>query len=207
MDEAQRAARFHFPADQRRYTVGRGVLRLLLGRYLTSDPQTLRFAYNAYGKPHLVAPGDESSLQFNLSHSGELALYAFARHCQVGIDIERIRPDIDWAALVAQVFSRQEQLAFATLPMDERVAAFFRGWTRKEAFIKAHGKGLALPLTQFDVTLAPDEAARLLATHYEPQDVHNWSLCTVTCPAGYAAALAMGDQPRLLVYGLCDLSL
>ena len=205
-DEVQRAARFHFSADQRRYIVGRGVLRMLLGRYLASDPQTLRFDYNAYGKPQLASPIDEASLQFNLSHSGAMALYAFARHCQLGIDLEQIRPDIEWATLTSQVFSRQEQQAFAALPLEERVAAFFRGWTRKEAFIKAHGKGLSLPLDQFDITLTSAEPARLLATHYDPQDVHNWSLCSVTCPVGYAAALATSGQPRPLVYGLCDLA-
>ncbi len=206
-DESQRAARFHFPADRRRYIVGRGVLRSLLGHYLSCAPQTLRFDYNAYGKPQLAAAPGEPTLQFNLSHSGEVALYALAPSGRLGIDIECIRPDIEWAALVPQVFSRQEQHAFAALPMHERVAAFFRGWTRKEAYIKAHGKGLSLPLAQFDVTIAPDEPAQLLATRdVVPDDAHTWVLCDVACPAGYAAALAVDSPQCQLIYGLCDLS-
>lgn len=193
-DEAQRAARFHFPADQRRFTVGRGLLRLLLGRYLDAQPTQLCFAYNAYGKPQLAVVGEEPALHFNLSHSGEIALYAFARHYHLGIDVEQMRANLEWDALAQHVFSPYEQATLARLPASEQLPAFFRGWTRKEAFIKARGMGLSLPLDQFDVTLTPDEPAQLLATRDDPQEVTRWTLSDLPCPAGYAAALAVGGH-------------
>lgn len=193
-DETQRAARFHFVADQRRYLVGRGLLRLLLGHYLAAEPATLAFAYNAYGKPYIAATTDTPSVQFNLSHSGDIVFYAVARHYHLGVDVERIRPEMDWAALAQHVFSPVEQRTLATLLPAEQVPAFFRGWTRKEAFIKARGMGLSLPLDQFDVTLAPDKPAQLLATRDDPHDAARWTLRDMPCPTGYAAALAVAGH-------------
>ncbi|MEZ4735009.1 MAG: 4'-phosphopantetheinyl transferase superfamily protein [Caldilineaceae bacterium] len=193
-EEAQRAARFHFPADQRRFTIGRGLLRLLLGRYLEAQPAQLHFAYNAYGKPQLAVVGAVPPLHFNLSHSGEIALYAFTRHYHLGIDVEQMRANLEWDALAQHVFSPHEQATLARLPVAEQLPAFFRCWTRKEAFIKARGMGLSLPLDQFDVTLAPDDPAQLLATRDDPQEATRWTLSDLPCPAGYAAALAVGGH-------------
>jgi len=194
VDEGQRAARFYFAADQRRFTVGRGMLRLLLGHYLHTKPAHLRFAYNAYGKPQVAATDAEPPLHFNLSHSGEIALYAIARDLPLGVDVEQIRPTLEWDALARHVFSAHEQATLARLPASEQLPAFFRGWVRKEAFIKARGMGLSLALDQFDVTLAPDEPAQLLATRDEPLEAARWALCDLPCPSGYAAALAVGGH-------------
>lgn len=191
VDETQRAARFHFAADQRRYLVGRGLLRLLLGHYLAVEPAALAFAYNAYGKPYVATTMGAPAVQFNLSHSGEMVFYAIARNYPLGVDVERVRPEMDWAALAQHVFSPVEQRTLATLPAPEQLPAFFRGWTRKEAFIKARGVGLSLPLDQFDVTLAPDVPAQVLATRDDPHDAARWTLRDLPCPVGYAAALAV----------------
>lgn len=193
-DERQRAARFHFPADQRRYIVGRGTLRLLLGHYLQTPPAQLTFTYNAYGKPELATGPGAPLLPFNLSHSGEFALYAITRQRGVGIDIEFMRPDIVYQELARYVFSPYEQAILAALPVTEQLAAFYRGWTRKEAFIKARGMGLSLPLEQFDVTLQADVPPRLLATRDDPQEAGRWGLCDLPCPPGYAAALVVAGQ-------------
>lgn len=193
-DEAQRAARFHFAADQRRYIVGRGVLRLLLGKYLAIKPEQLRFTYNAYGKPELATTAHALPLHFNLSHSGEIALYAIAAQRVLGIDIERIRPELDWRALATHVFSPYEQATLTQLAPPEQLPAFFRCWTRKEAFIKARGMGLSLALEQFDVTLRPDEPPHLLATRDDPQEAGRWTLCDLPCPTSYAAALVVAGH-------------
>lgn len=193
-EERQRAARFHFPADQRRYVVGRGTLRTLLGHYLQTPPAHLTFTYNAYGKPQLAGTAESLPLQFNLSHSGEHALYAITQHRIVGIDIEWMRTNLEYLDLARHVFSPYEQAVLAALPAPEQLAAFYRGWTRKEAFIKARGLGLSLPLDQFDVTLQGDVPPQLLATRDDPAEAERWRLCDLPCPAGYAAALVVAGQ-------------
>ena len=193
-EERQRAARFYFPADQRRYTVGRGILRLLLGYYLQTAPTQIHFVYNPYGKPELALSNEAPPLHFNLSHSGEMALYAFALQRPLGIDIERAKPDLAWRDLARHVFSAYEQQVLETLPTAEQLPAFYRGWTRKEAYIKARGMGLSLALDQFDVTIQADQPARLLATRDEPQEATRWTLCDLPCPTGYAAALAVAGH-------------
>lgn len=193
-DEKQRAARFYFPADQRRYTVGRGVLRLLLGNYLQVAPPEVTFVYNPYGKPELALVNGAPPLHFNLSHSGEMALYAFARQRPLGIDIERMKPDLAWRDLARHVFSPYEQQVLETIPATEQLSAFYRGWTRKEAYIKARGMGLSLALDQFDVTMQANVPAQLLATRDHPQEAARWTLCDLPCPADYAAALAVAGH-------------
>lgn len=193
-EERQRAARFHFPADQRRYIVGRGTLRVLLGHYLQTPPAQLTFAYNAYGKPEVAGTAERLPLHFNLSHSGEHALYAIAQQRVVGIDIEWMRTNIEYLDLARHVFSPYEQAILTALPRTEQLAAFYRGWTRKEAFIKARGMGLSLPLDQFDVTLQADVPPQLLATRDDPAEAGRWRLCDLPCPAGYAAALVVAGQ-------------
>jgi len=189
--ERQRAARFYFPADQRRYTVGRGVLRLLLGYYLQVAPTQINFVYNPYGKPELASVNGVAPLHFNLSHSGERALYAFALQRPLGIDIEWMKPDLAWRDLARHVFSAYEQQVLARLSAAEQLPAFYRGWTRKEAYIKARGMGLSLALDQFDVTMQADQPARILATRDDAHEAARWTLCDLPCPTGYAAALAV----------------
>lgn len=194
-DEQSRADRFRFPKDQRHFTIARGVLRLLLGRYLEKDPEELDFAYNRYGKPTLRQELNPAQLQFNLSHSGERVLYAFALRRELGIDIEWINRHIgEMDQIARRFFSPHENRALFALPEEQRQTGFFNCWTRKEAYIKARGKGLHLPLDEFDVTLTPGEPARLLATRDDPSHASRWVMQTLTPGQDYAAALAVeGD--------------
>jgi len=186
-----RARRFHFQRDSERFIVTRGLLRCILGRYLGIEPGRLRFVYNSYGKPALATASDEGALCFNLSHSGGLALYAVARGRQVGIDLERIRAVPEIEQIAQRFFSSREYAAFRSLAAGLRQEAFYSCWTRKEAYIKARGQGLSLPLDQFDVSLVPGEPARLLDVRGDSQDGHHWLLRELEPGPGYVAALAV----------------
>src|SRR6185503_16840317 len=168
-DERARAGRFHFEKDRHHYIAGRGSLRAILGRYLDLEPDQVRFSYNAFGKPGLDPGAHQSSLHFNLAHSHGLALFAFNRNRQVGIDVEWIRPDFATHEIALRFFSPPEVSALCSLPSSLQPTAFFNCWTRKEAFIKARGLGLSLPLDRFVVTLAPDAAPALLSAQGDPQ--------------------------------------
>lgn len=192
--ELERAARFYFDRDRQRFIVGRGLLRLILGRYLETAPERLRFVYNQHGKPALDAPFDRSELLFNLSHAEGLALYAVTRRRAIGVDLERVRDDFACEKLAQRFFSPQEAAALAALPAAAKARAFFDGWTRKEAYIKAQGRGLSMPLDSFDVSLAPGRPAQLLATRQDPQEAAQWTLCALSPGEGYAGALAVQGQ-------------
>jgi 4'-phosphopantetheinyl transferase len=187
--EIERARRFYFEKDRRHWIVAHAVLRTLLGRYLRVEPRTLVFATNEYGKPSIASPLAERRLHFNLSHSGDLALYAFAYDKELGIDVERMRVGIDYMDLATRYFSVYERTALRALPADRQEEAFFLCWSRKEAYIKARGKGVSLPLDQFDVSLAPDEPAILLGSREEPQATERWSLHALFPGERYAGAL------------------
>lgn len=183
--ETRRADRFAFEHDRRRFAVGRGLLRTILGSYLGRDPASLRFEANAHGKPDLV-PEQGGGLRFNVSHSGGWILIAVARGRDVGVDIEQVRPDFGCAAIADRFFAPGEVAALHSTPADEQVLAFFHGWARKEAYIKARGKGLALPLDRFEVALGP--AAALRATHDDPAEAARWSLVELATEPGFVAA-------------------
>ncbi|HEV2150490.1 MAG TPA: 4'-phosphopantetheinyl transferase superfamily protein [Longimicrobiaceae bacterium] len=193
-DERARAGRFHFERDRRRFTVARGVLRSMLGRYLGLDPRRVEFRYESHGKPALAGEPAAGGLRFNVSHSGEMALYAVAAGRELGVDVEEVRPMEDGLQIAERFFSAAEVAAFRALPAEIRDDAFFNCWTRKEAFIKAVGEGLSFPLHVFDVTLAPGEPARLLASR-DPNQAERWSLRGLPDPApGYRAAVVVeGD--------------
>jgi 4'-phosphopantetheinyl transferase len=189
-DERERAERFHFERLRWRFVVGRGVLRIILAGYLGTAPAGVRIAYGLRGKPRL-ADGHGDALRFNLAHSGGLALYAVTRGRELGVDLEEVRPLEDAEAIAARYFSAGEAAALGALPHADRLAGFFRCWTRKEAYVKARGEGLAIPLHQFDVSVAPDEPARLLGSRREPGDADRWSLVGLSPAPGYAGALAI----------------
>jgi 4'-phosphopantetheinyl transferase len=190
-DERQRAARFYFPRDRRRFTVARGVLRDILGRYLKLPPSALGFGYSAYGKPSLAIGADADLLRFNLSHSHEMALFAITWGREIGVDIEYLQREIACEEIAERFFSPQERASLRALPAAVKQRAFFNCWTRKEAYIKAHGEGLSLPLDQFDVSLVPGEPAALLATRSDPWEALRWSLQALTMDPDYVAALAV----------------
>ena len=182
--ELERAGRFHFDKDRRHFIVARGFLRSVVARYLGSQPEALRFEYGAYGKPAL---GTEHTLRFNLSHSNEVALLAVSLDAEIGVDVEHIRADFASEDIARRYFSRAEVEVFNALPPEERVAAFFRCWTRKEAYIKAIGKGFSQALSAFDVTLAPGMAPALLRA--EDDDASRWWMSDIEVGEGYAGAL------------------
>ncbi|HJT27362.1 MAG TPA: 4'-phosphopantetheinyl transferase superfamily protein [Pyrinomonadaceae bacterium] len=185
-DELNRASRFHFEKHQRHFIVARGFLRSVVARYLETRPEALQFSYGAYGKPGLAS---EHVLRFNLSHSHEVALLAVALDAELGVDVEHIRADFASEEIARRFFSRAEVEVFNALPKEEQVEAFFRCWTRKEAYIKAIGKGLSQALDAFDVTLAPDVQPALLRV--EGDDASRWLLRNVDVGEGYAGALAV----------------
>jgi 4'-phosphopantetheinyl transferase len=187
-DERVRADRFHLARDRGRFIVGRGALRTLLGRYLGTEPARLGFRYGPQGKPAL---SEGASLQFNLTHSQGLALLAVAEGREVGIDLEQVRPMADAERIISRFFSPRECADFLALPEPERLPAFFRGWTRKEAYIKARGLGFSMPLDQFDVTLAPDAPPQLLRVEGTPRETERWSFCDLAPGPGFLAAMAV----------------
>jgi 4'-phosphopantetheinyl transferase len=136
---------------------------------------------------------DGSSLRFNASHSADLALFAFTRNRNIGVDLERIRSDLALREIAGRFFSEAEIVALRALPAEAQIAAFFACWTRKEALIKAHGSGLSLPLHKFAVSL--DTPARLLQTDFDPNALSQWTLHELDADDGFAAALAIEGKP------------
>lgn len=195
-DEAARAARFHFERHRRRFAVGRGALRTLLGRYLGIDPRAVAFAYGEKGKPALATPpGETPPLRFNLSNSDELALVAFSRDAELGADLERLRPMPDGLDIAERFFSAPERRVLAAQPPAERDLAFFRCWTRKEAYLKAVGEGITVRLDAFDVTLAAGEPPRMLSIDGDPARAAAWALVHVEPAPEYLGALCLPARP------------
>ena len=193
-DEHARAGRFLYEEDRRQYTVARGVLRSILARYLEVEPAAIEFRYGAHGKPSLAESPGGRDVRFNLSHSYGWALHAFAVGREVGVDVERIRPETDIMGVARHSFSPVEVETLASLPEGQRREAFFNCWTRKEAFIKAHGEGIALGLSRFDVTLRPGEPAALLRFEGDPAEAARWSMGALDAGEGYKAALAVEGE-------------
>jgi 4'-phosphopantetheinyl transferase len=189
-DEQERAARFLFQKDRERFIAARGLLRAILSRYLNLRPDDLYFGYGAHGKPFLArAPcGD---VRFNVSHSHGLALFAFARERDLGIDVEQMRLEVAGQRIAERFFSACEVAALRGLPAEQHTEAFFNCWTRKEAYMKARGEGLSLPLDQFDVSLAPGQPPALLRTAMTASETSRWSMIELAPAAGYKAALVV----------------
>ncbi len=193
-DEQAKAQRFRFEREQRRFVVGRGLLRNILSLYLNFPPEKLQFKYGKQGKPALNTDEFQPTLSFNLAHSGELALYAVTADLEIGIDLEQIRPIPAVQQLAEQFFSPLERAELAALPSTQKLAAFFSGWTRKEAYLKARGDGLTYPLDQFSVSMASEKPARLLNGKEGPQELSRWSLRTLAPAPGYVGALAVAGH-------------
>jgi 4'-phosphopantetheinyl transferase len=190
-DELLRASRFYFERDRRHFMVARGVLRMILSFYLKLPPAQIPFAYGPQGKPTLAAACGNDRLRFNVSHSRELALYAVACGRELGVDIEFMRPLDDAESIARHFFSAREQAELRGLPAHLKHEGFFNCWTRKEAYIKAIGKGLSQALDAFDVSLTPGTPAQLFSVLSKPDEVRRWSFEALQPPAGYAAALAV----------------
>jgi 4'-phosphopantetheinyl transferase len=203
LDDGERAQadRFRFDVHRRRFTIGRAYQRLILGAYLLREPTTIRYTYSPNGKPYIAEQPLLSSVSFNFSNSSDLALLAIVRKQEIGIDIERIDEIADLERLASHFFSRREADKLLTLPHELQLAAFFRCWTRKEAYLKAVGHGLSMPLDSFDVSLTPDEGVRILAIRGDVDRAKAWSLFHLDPAQGYIGAVAIeGDCWQLSVF-------
>ena len=172
-DEIARADRFVTGTLRSHFAVGRGLTRVILASYTGVAPAEIAFAYGPQGKPSLAHP--ESRLRFNISHSHGVALFAVTIDRDVGVDVERVRPDISFEAIAEDFFSPEERDVLRAVPGPDKARAFFDCWTRKEAFIKARGEGLSFPLDAFDVSVHPDPP-RLVATRPDRDEASRWSL-------------------------------
>jgi|SRR5579864_4829231 len=188
IEEQERANRFRVERPRSEFVLTRGTLRSLLAQYLGGTPQAVRFRYAGHGKPALEG---ESGLSFNVSHTNGLALMAFVKQRAIGVDVENVGRKIEAERLAERFFSEHERQAMRRLEGDELRAAFFRCWTRKEAYIKATGDGLSLPLHQFDVSLAEGDRNALLATRPDAAESERWAICDIPVTAAYAAAVAV----------------
>jgi 4'-phosphopantetheinyl transferase len=178
-DELLRAANFKVEDGRRRFVGTRAALRTLLGRYLDKDPAAFRFAAGPQGKPRLDPP---SLLQFNVSHSGEVAMIAVTRERDVGVDVEQIKPRTHLDGVARRVFTAREREAIDGDP------AFYRHWVAKEAFVKATGRGIA-SVKSFEVLLDAPGGARLVHVGGDPEEAARWTLAPLDAPPGYAAAV------------------
>ncbi|MEP7209273.1 MAG: 4'-phosphopantetheinyl transferase superfamily protein [Alphaproteobacteria bacterium] len=199
-DEHERASRFHFDRDRRRFIVARGLLRQLLGRYLGAPGDALRFEIGPFGKPSIAAGAQEAKLEFSLSHSGDWALAGITRGRGLGVDLEEVRAMTDHSELARSNFAPAEAEALLMLPEDQQIDGFFACWTRKEAYVKALGLGLSLDLASFVVSVEPTEIVEIVPASQDAGAHHMWGMRPL---AGFWAAVAIEtsnasmDFPRM----------
>lgn len=195
-DELARADRFKFDEPRRRFVVCRAALRQLLGGCLGVEATKIQFTYGPHGKPQLATPTEvHGTVQFSVSHSAELALIAISCGRSVGVDLERHDAKVRIHKLAERFFSAREFAELESLPMELQLAGFYRGWTSKEAYLKATGFGLSFPLSQFTVAMNPTEPTRLIEVA-EPSghiglgnEAARWSMHSLTVAADFSAAL------------------
>jgi 4'-phosphopantetheinyl transferase len=188
-EEHQRADRFRFEPDRRRYIAARAALRILLGRYIDQPAERIVFSYSTTGKPSLQRADGGSGPHFNVSHSGEIALLAFCADAELGIDVELVHDIEDTESIVRRFFCAEEVDQWLELPAHLGQKAFYDCWTRKEAVVKAMGGGLSVPLDAFQVSFSPTDAPRVRFRH--DGDVTPWSLYDVSPASDYSGALAI----------------
>lgn len=194
-DEKKRAQRYFFDKHRRRFIAARAGLRCILSRYLNLAPVQIHFNYAKFGKPELSKLHNPDNIRFNVSHSGDLALYALLRDDEVGIDIEKInRHSIE--GIAERFFAKTECEAWVRLPSEQKKEAFYRIWTQKEAFIKAVGEGLSYPLDKFSVNVTPPAGLLTL----EQGNPKQWRIQVIEMEAGYSAALAIQRRQATLRY-------
>jgi 4'-phosphopantetheinyl transferase len=185
LDERARAARFHFERDRRRYLIAHIALHRILNRYLQIDPATLVFELGSNGKPKLPTALASTGVEFNLSHSNEMALLAIKRGSEVGVDIEYVKSDFKFHEIAERFFTAKEVAALRRLPSDLQRQAFFQCWTSKEAFLKAKGTGLSGKLDEVEIARAADQQVRIGAA------VPGWALTALDPIENYESALVV----------------
>jgi 4'-phosphopantetheinyl transferase len=195
-EERLRARSFYFSREVKHYVICRGLLKRLLSGYLGVSAGGVPLRYGQYGKPEVPGGTLEKTIRFNLSRSGGVGLFAFSRENEVGVDVERIReiPELD--EIVERFFTNSEKAAFAQIPSSGKTEAFFKLWTRKEAFVKAQGKGLSVGLDTFEVPFLPDEEGTFITSTNDSSEPCSCSVTDLALPPGYAAALAVMEKQR-----------
>jgi 4'-phosphopantetheinyl transferase len=197
-DETARAARFHFAEHRRAFVLGRGVLRALLGGFLEMPPGQIQFSYGPKGKP--VLADSSFPIRFNASNSGNYAVYAFTEGCDIGIDVEQVRPIPEMEHIAERFFAPAETSELMALPEPDHAQAFFNCWTRKEAYIKAVGDGLSVPLDSFRVTLRPGAAAEMLCLGGSIEAAKGWTMHDLAPAPGFVGAIAYAGRSRAIVF-------
>jgi 4'-phosphopantetheinyl transferase len=204
-NERRRASRFRQTTDQRRFIIAHALTRVVLGSCMNVPPDALRFSVTAHGKPELA--DCSTDVRFNLSHSGDQALLAVALGRAIGVDVEEEK-QMDVMPLADLVFSPRERAALAALPVERRIPAFFRGWTRKESFVKARGEGLSLALSEFDVSLDEAPVRVLLDCRFGHAEAERWTMMPIEAGPRHAAAVTVeGSGWRLTHWDAVELIL
>ena len=191
-DEKERANRFQYDRDKRRFIASRAILRIILSRYSGVNARRLDFEYGTHGKPSLKRRTDIMiPLCFSSSRSHNLSLFAVTLNQEIGIDTEYIRPVSYRDEIVNRYFTTGERIIYSRLAPDQKQPAFFNGWTRKEAYLKAIGVGLNQPLRTVEVSLEPGEPARLLRVEGNARQAAAWSFYELSLGTDYAGVVAI----------------
>jgi len=204
LEEHQRARKFYFEKDRIHYIVGRGLLRKLLGRYLGLDPSALEFEYGLHGKPLLATRFSDKIIEFNLSHSKDRAIYIFNWDQPIGVDIEYSQPLKDMDDFALQFFTSNECKLIHSLPKEQKPESFYKIWTCKEAFLKANGSGLTVPINQVEVAIHPNGTASLASIGGDQSQAENWRLELFSPSYGYQSALAIEKHGGQIAFHTSD---
>jgi len=199
-EEKVRAAKFSFPNKYEEFVITRGLLRDSLGTYLNKDPKQIEIKLTEYDKPFTTEMIDGKNISFNVSHSHGKAIIAIGLDRNIGIDIEKIRSDVEFEKLSKRYFSDTENKALMQCEHVIRAETFYTIWTRKEALVKAIGKGIAFGLKEFEVSASKDKPPFLLNTHWDNAQLEKWTIINVEAPDGYITSLASDGNKFLLYY-------
>ncbi len=194
-DEKSRMDKYHFAVDKSRFLAARAALRQLISYYLDTSPEKIPFNYTEFGKPFIDII--DAPLKFNLSHANNCILIAITKNADIGIDVEEMKPEIDLLGVARLILNDNEYNKLQALREEERVFAFYRAWTRKEAFIKAIGKGFSFPLKQVEVTLLPEETNQIVAiegSHNKGNKDTQWRLIEIIPGPNYLSSLAVAEN-------------
>jgi 4'-phosphopantetheinyl transferase len=197
-DERERARRFLVAPARAQFVAARSALRAILGGYLGRPPEEVRFVLGPIGKPALADA--DSPLFFNLSHSREVALVAVTDRDEIGVDVEHVRDMASRDALAERFFHPNEVAALRALSPELRADGFFNAWTRKEAFLKATGKGISYGIDRVEVTLAPGDLPRVLGVDGDAAEAAAWTLGVLTPAPEYVGAVAMRERWERIRY-------
>ncbi len=202
-DEIEKASKFRFEKDKNCSIITRGALRFLSGKYLTENPEDIKFKYGEFGKPYYNM---ETELKFNVSHSGNMAVIGFVLNDDIGVDVEEMKSDFEVFDIASNYFSDYEIKSLKEIPIQNHVKGFYRCWTRKESFIKAKAKGLSFPLDSFSVSIDSDEKTELLETKWDKNEKELWNLFSFTPQENYIGAVSVKGNIQNIKYYNINLS-